>query len=113
MNEKDIVLIDGACALCNRSARFIIKNGGDKKFRFVALETKEAKKILEEHGFSGDYKDSVVLVKKDKILLKSDAMLNIFRNLTGFYPLVYALIIIPRVIRDGIYAFLAKHRYVF
>ncbi len=113
MNEKDIVLIDGACALCNRSAHFIIKNGGEKKYRFVALETEEAKKILEEHGFSGDYKDSVVLVKKDKILLKSDAILNIFRNLSGFFPMAYALIVVPRVIRDSIYAVLAKHRYVF
>jgi predicted DCC family thiol-disulfide oxidoreductase YuxK len=59
MNEKDTVLIDGACALCNRSARFIIKSGGGKKYRFVALGTEEAKKILEKYGFSGDYKDSV------------------------------------------------------
>lgn len=54
---------------------------------------------------------TVVLLTENKAHLKSTAALNIFKKLGGFWSLLYIFIIVPRIIRDAVYDFIARHRY--
>lgn len=53
---------------------------------------------------------SIILIEKENVYFKSDAVLHILRKLP-FYKLFYPLIFIPRFIRDGLYNIVAANRY--
>ena len=52
-----------------------------------------------------------MLVEGGNIATESDAVLKIARKLNGGWRLLYAFIIVPKFIRDGVYRFISRHRY--
>lgn len=107
----DVLLIDDKCIVCNKMVAFIVRNGGNDKFRFLSLFSDQGKIILKKGGLPENYNKSVVFVKHNKIYLKSSAVLQVVKKLNGLFPLLYGLIIIPKPIRDWVYALIAKHRH--
>jgi len=55
--------------------------------------------------------DSVILYYKGKYYSRSSAALRIARLLGGAWVVLYAGMILPRFIRDGIYEWIARNRY--
>ncbi|QJP35532.1 DUF393 domain-containing protein [Nonlabens sp. Ci31] len=112
MNEnKDIVLFDGVCNLCNAAILFIIKRDKNDRFRFAPLESEVGKKLLAKYQIDPSKIDSIVLVSGDSAFAKAGAALRISKHLTGLWPLLYSLIIIPSLISDTVYDFIARNRY--
>ncbi len=112
LKNHSIVLFDGYCNLCNSSVQFIIKHDKKKHFLLAPLQSDAAKNILlqlVQKSFKNI--DSIILVKNNKILYKSDAALIIARNLDGLIKFVYPFIIVPRPLRDIVYNYIAKNRY--
>jgi predicted DCC family thiol-disulfide oxidoreductase YuxK len=107
-----IVLFDGVCNFCNSAVNLIIRHDRNWKFRFAALQSDKGMELRAEHGI-GDDVDSIVLIEHDRAYLHSDAALRIARSLGGIWSLGYALIVIPRPIRDWFYRLFAKYRYRF
>ncbi len=54
---------------------------------------------------------SVVLYKNGKLYTRSTAALLIAKELSGAWPLLAAFIVVPPVIRNGVYNFVAANRY--
>lgn len=106
-----VVLFDGVCNLCNNAVDFIIKRDYNGKFKVGALQDDVTKKILEDYQINKDYLDSLVFIHKESVFYKSRAALEIARNLPGVWPLMYVFIIIPSIIRDPIYDWIARNRY--
>jgi predicted DCC family thiol-disulfide oxidoreductase YuxK len=92
-----IVRFDGVCNLCQASVQFIIRHDKKGKFKFAPLKSDEA--------------GSVVLDIGGRRFTKSAAALEIARRLDGAWKLLYALIVVPRPIRDALYMFIANRRY--
>jgi predicted DCC family thiol-disulfide oxidoreductase YuxK len=55
--------------------------------------------------------DSVALIEGGRVYTRSTAALHIARRLCFPWPLFYALIVVPRPLRDAIYNLIARHRY--
>ena len=55
--------------------------------------------------------NTMVLIRKDGIFLKSDAALEILRGLAGIWPVFGALRFIPARLRNWCYDVFANHRY--
>lgn len=104
-----ILLFDGVCNLCNGIVKFIIKRDPAKKIRFAALQSDVGKALLEKSGL-GDMQ-TLVLIHGDKYYIKSSAALHVLKELGGIWKICYALIIIPRPIRDLVYDVVSKTRY--
>lgn len=109
--EHDIVLFDGVCNLCNGAILFIIKRDKKDRFRFAPLESDIGKKLLDLHGIDPNKIDSIVLVSGDHAFAKAGAALRISKQLSGLWPLLYFFIIIPKIIADFVYDFIARNRY--
>jgi predicted DCC family thiol-disulfide oxidoreductase YuxK len=106
------VLFDGACNLCNGSVRFIIENDPAGHFKFASLQSPQATAALARAGWRAkNGLDSIVLIEGDRIYRRSDAALRIAAELRAPWGLARALLAIPAEIRDGIYDWVAKHRY--
>lgn len=108
---KHIVLFDGVCNLCNGAVLFIIKRDKKDRFRFAALESDLGKELLARHNIDPGKIDSIVLISGDSAFAKAGAALRIAKYLTGLWPLLYSLIIIPKFIADAVYDFIARNRY--
>lgn len=110
-DQFNIVLFDGVCNLCNNAVDFIIKRDKDNSFKFGALQDRTLRKLLHSYRIKEDYIDSLILIRSDKVYYRSSAALEIAKKLSGLWPLLYVFIIIPSLIRDPIYDWIARNRY--
>ena len=114
--DAPIILYDGVCGLCNRLNRFVLARDPSGRFRFAALQSALAGKILARHGRDPRDLDTVWLVLAhgqpgERLLAKSDAVLWILHELGGAWRAAGALRIVPRRIRDRGYDLVARTRY--
>jgi len=109
-SEKQIVLFDGVCNLCNATVRFIIKRDPHSHFQFASLQSTFAKTRLKT--LTGPAPgDTLVLLQDDKIYLRSTAALRIARKLRFPWPLLGIFEAIPVRLRDWVYNQIAINRY--
>jgi predicted DCC family thiol-disulfide oxidoreductase YuxK len=106
-----VVLFDGVCNLCNGTVQFIIAHDPSAHFRFAALQSEASRRLLGETQMRGTLPDSVVLVEDGCVYSRSTAALRIARRLSLPWPLLFALIVVPRPLRDMVYDLIARHRY--
>lgn len=109
--SNSVVFFDGVCNLCNSSVQVILKNDPKKHYRFASLQSEHAKEALPEDLIDEANLQSLVLKRHDVILTRSSAALNIARRMSGLWPLLFIFIIVPKPIRDAVYAYIAKNRY--
>lgn len=106
-----IVLFDGICNLCNGAVQFIIKRDQHKKFMFASLQSSFGQSQLLKSGLDPSSLQSMIVIHNGIVFQQSDAALNIVKNLDGWWPSLFLFRFIPKVIRDAIYAFIARYRY--
>lgn len=106
-----IIFFDGVCNLCNWSVDFIIKRDPTKKFIFASLQSTLASEILDPLQFSVKELLTLVLLKDGRVYTRSNAALEICRNLSGLWPLCYGFKIVPLFLRDAVYRWISKNRY--
>ena len=111
-NDKKIIIFDGVCNLCNSSVQYVIKHDKKDIFRFVAIQSELGQRIIKHIGISKKHTDSVVLYIPGKAYYyKSTAALEIAKKLGGIFTYATIFRLIPSVIRDAIYDYVAKNRY--
>jgi predicted DCC family thiol-disulfide oxidoreductase YuxK len=112
-----IIFYDGVCGLCNRLVQFSLKHDADGRLRFASLQSDFATTVLQRHGFDSRDLDTLYVVEFDglaeeRISLRSDAVIAVFRYLGGFWAVVAALLqIAPRWLRNWGYNIIARNRY--
>ncbi|HKH99649.1 MAG TPA: DCC1-like thiol-disulfide oxidoreductase family protein [Candidatus Sulfotelmatobacter sp.] len=111
-----ILLYDGVCGLCNRLVQFILRRDPNAVFRFAALQSPLAARILTRHGANPADLDTVyVVVNSDladeRLLPRSDAVVFILNQLGGFWGLTAVVGAVPRPLRDWAYRLVARTRY--
>ena len=109
--EKQIIVYDDQCNLCLYFIGFIKKNVMAQKFNFYPFGSTQLMEFIDPEIVEIKNKHSIVFIKGNRIMMKSKAILYIFKELKGLWPLLFLFIIIPRFISDSIYDFIAKNRY--
>jgi len=104
-----IVLFDGYCGLCSKIVNFILKHDKKKKFHFASQQSEFAKRFLEN-----GQKDinAIFYFHSGRMHTKSTAIIRIIYQLGGFWKLGLLLIVIPSVLRNLIYDWIARNRYL-
>jgi predicted DCC family thiol-disulfide oxidoreductase YuxK len=111
MTTHRIVIFDGVCNLCSWSVRFIVRRDPEGRFRFAALQSDAGQRLLEEHGLDPGNMETVLLIKQGKMFARSDAALEIARELRGLWKVLAVFRIVPRGLRDWAYSVVARNRY--
>ena len=110
--EKQLVLFDGVCNLCNSSIIYIIKRDKNDIFRFAPLQSEIGQKILDTYQIDPSKTDSILLYTPNKGLFsRSTAVLKIASKLSFPTNLHAVFLIVPAFIRNVVYNFIAKNRY--
>lgn len=116
-----VVIFDGHCGLCYGAVRWVLRHDRLDRLRFAASESRSVAEVLTRHGrgvseFEGGL--NTILVVRDfggageVILVRSDALMAMLRELPRPWPLVAAMLRwIPRSVRDLGYKLIARWRY--
>jgi predicted DCC family thiol-disulfide oxidoreductase YuxK len=111
MESSPVIYFDGVCNLCTGTVQFVLKRDKKNIFRFASLQGGSGEKMLSEHNLPTHHFKSFIIEEDGKIYTRSTAALRVFKFLGGPWSVLYALIIVPPFIRDGIYNFISEHRY--
>ena len=105
------VLYDGECQFCNKWICFAKSKLQKNEISFLQLNSSKAINLLEDYKIVNQ--DSVVYIKDSVVCLKSRAVLRICRQLKFPYNLLHFLTILPTLLLDFCYDFIAKRRFIF
>jgi len=115
--SNPIILYDGVCGLCNRLIQFVLKRDRDDRFRFAALQSGFAARVLERHRVDPHILDTMYLVSNysrpdERLASRSDTGIQVLAELGGVWR-AFASIgqFLPRWFRDKIYNLIARNRY--
>lgn len=108
---KNLIIFDGACNFCDGYINFVIDHDRTNQFQFASSQTDVAKDILSK--LNVDASESIVLISGKKYFFKSDAVLEISRQLSSSISWMYVFrFIIPSFLRNFVYDLIAKNRYI-
>ncbi len=111
-NNKKLILFDGVCNLCNSSVQYVIKHDKKNVFLFAPLQSNIGQTLIKKHNIDSNKIDSVLLYTPEKgITYKSTAALKIGSQLGFPTNLMVIFLIVPAIIRNWFYDFIAKNRY--
>jgi len=110
MDSRPLVLFDGVCVLCNGWAQFIVRHDPVGKLRLGSLQWAAEQPHLQELGIGADT-DSIVFIEEGKVSHASTAVVRLVRHLRFPANLMSVFIIVPRPLRDWVYAIVARNRY--
>jgi predicted DCC family thiol-disulfide oxidoreductase YuxK len=109
--DGPVVLFDGLCHLCSAVVQFAIARDPRARLRFAPLQSSAAARLLEGLPARGEpIPDSFVLIEHGRLRVRSSAALRLVRLLTMPWPLLAALVVVPRPLRDWAYDALARRR---
>jgi predicted DCC family thiol-disulfide oxidoreductase YuxK len=74
------------------------------------LQSELGQRIARERGLSTEI-FSIVLLEGERLHVRSAAALRVARFLRFPWPLLYAFMLVPRLLRDAAYDYFAAHRY--
>ena len=107
-----ILLFDGHCNLCSVWVQFIIKRNPTKTIRFASLQSRAGRALLDSHNIDQNYIDSLVFIEEKRLSMSSTAALRTLSYLSSWESQLKLLLIMPRPLRDLVYRFVARYRYV-
>jgi predicted DCC family thiol-disulfide oxidoreductase YuxK len=115
--SNPIILYDGVCGLCNRLNQFVLKRDRNDRFRFAALQSEFAGKVLQKHGVNPQILDTMYLLldysqPDERLAARSDAAVLILAELGGIWRALASIVrLLPRWFRDKAYNLIARNRY--
>ena len=111
--DKQLILFDGVCNLCNSSVLYVIKRDKKDTFLFAPLQSEIGAELIKTFNIDTTKTDSILLYNPElhKIKYKSSAALHIAKSLSFPSNLLTVFFIVPTIIRNWVYDFIAKNRY--
>ncbi|PTQ12203.1 hypothetical protein CLG96_06530 [Sphingomonas oleivorans] len=109
--DHPIILFDAQCVLCSANAQFVLHHDKARRFRLAAMQGAVGADLSRRHGIDPDDPDTIILVQGGKALRDSDAVLAIYVGLGWPWRLAGLLRLVPKILRDPPYRWIARNRY--
>ena len=110
-NATDEVFYDGTCGLCHSGMRWLVaEDPTGNSFRYAPLFGDAFAAAFPD---ATDLPDSVIVkTASGEVLVRSDAAVHLLNRLGGLWRIGGVLFgVLPRVVRDAMYNFVARIRY--
>lgn len=107
---RGLILYDGDCVLCSRWFRFVAQRDIERKFLFTAIQSPHGHALALKHGIDPDDPHTNAVLLDGVVHLRSDSAIAAVSALPG-WRWVRAFRLIPKSLRDRIYATIVRNRY--
>ena len=108
--DEPIIFFDGVCGMCNHFVDLVLRADRRSLFRFAPLQGDTARRLLPTLP-DNPTEWSMIYLDDRGIHDQSDASLEVYRRLGGFWSLLSVLRFVPRPIRNPVYGLIARNRY--
>lgn len=115
--RSPVLLYDGDCGLCGTLVRWLRARRHGGRIGYLALQAPAAQAYLAAHGLPTREFDSLVFVPQregpqgSRYLLRTDGLFAAAAEIGGPLRVLAWLRVIPRPVRDGGYALVARFRH--
>jgi predicted DCC family thiol-disulfide oxidoreductase YuxK len=105
-----IIYFDGVCGMCNAFVNLILKADRRGEFRFAPLQGQTARESLPP--LPADPREWSMLYADERGLHEqSDASIEVYRRLGGWWTVLGWARVIPRAVRNPVYRWIARNRF--
>ena len=113
MSDRDYLLLDGDCGLCNGLANFLDKRlakGVDLGYRPILSE--DAQKLIATFPEKQQNADTVYIIRNGKSYIRSAAGIRALLYMKWYWRMLFPVVwLIPLPLRDIAYVVIAKNRH--
>ena len=109
-DDRPVVVYDGDCPICSRSARLILRHDRRARFRLMAAGSVPGRALYAHYGLNLDDRPTMILLQEGRAWLRSEAVLRIAAGLGGAFGLLTVLRLAPAGLRDRVYDVVARNR---
>ncbi len=106
-----LMVFDGVCNFCSAQVQFILRADRQGAIRFTATQSPYGQYLAKELGLDAENPSTFIFFDNGRPLYKSDAAIAIFKRLRRPWRWLGIIAILPRALRDGAYALIARNRY--
>jgi predicted DCC family thiol-disulfide oxidoreductase YuxK len=111
-----VIFYDGLCGLCDGCVTWILGRDTRRRFHFAALQGETAKALRSRNPESFPAQPNSLIYLDSSgpeplVFQRSRAVFQILAELGGPYRIISRLRVLPRVITDLPYSFIARMRY--
>ena len=108
MNNKDIIIIDGICKMCNAFFRWVHKNDKKDIFMFTNFQSDYTSTRMD---ILKDSNSIAVILADGTVLRKINAIKYVLKEIKKFIIIILILKILPNFISNFFYDIVANLRY--
>ncbi len=110
--QPETIFYDGNCGLCSRAVRFVAARDRSASFQFAPLHGSTFISELSASQRNSLPDTMAVLTRSGSLLIRSDALAYILRQLGRRWAIAAALLVlVPRWLRDHVYDWAASVRH--
>ncbi len=109
--DGPIILFDAECVLCSANAQFVLKHDATGHFRLASMQGEVGSALYRAHGMDPNDPVSILVVNGDTVRQDSDAVLSIYEGLGYPWRLLGVFRLVPAILRDPVYRWIARNRY--
>ncbi|MEM7192499.1 MAG: DCC1-like thiol-disulfide oxidoreductase family protein [Pseudomonadota bacterium] len=106
-----LIVFDGVCVLCNGFARFVARRDVERRFRFTEAQSPLGSALFRHYGLDDVHYETNLLIRDGRAYGRMEAFVLIVSQLGAGWPLVRAILLLPRPIRNWLYERIAQNRY--
>jgi predicted DCC family thiol-disulfide oxidoreductase YuxK len=104
-------VFDAQCLLCNAWVRFVIRHDRRGIFRLAAIQGATGQALLHQAGLQVEGLQTLLLVDGARSWQHTSAILRVFHHLGWPWRAAWVGWLVPAVLRDALYRWVARHRY--
>lgn len=110
-HNRPIIVFDDVCVLCSANARFVLRFDRANHFLLASMQGKVGAALYRRFGIDPSDPDTLIVVDSNRALRDRDAVLAIWDGLGWPWLAVCIFRLVPRVLRDTVYRWVARNRY--
>lgn len=109
-DDRPIIVFDGYCALCTGWARFVLRHDRAGVYRLLRAQSPLGRALYVHYRLDPDNYETNILIADGHAWFKSEGSIRMAEGLGWPWRLAAAFRILPRALRDRMYAFIARNR---
>jgi len=109
-DDRPLIIFDGYCALCSGWANFVLRHDPHGRFRLASAQSPLGHALYLHYGLDPQDYETNILIADGRAWFKSESSIRMLEGLGLPWSLAAIFRILPRLVRDPMYDFIARNR---
>ena len=109
--DKNVIVFDGECVLCNRFFKFVYKHDAKAQFHFMTAQSVAGEALYQQLGLKQqDYATNLVLIE-GALYVRMRGVFEVLKRIGFPWRMLNFAAVLPDFVLDWLYYRIARNRY--